>query len=804
MRRLTLSLVLSLFATTSMASTLATDLFISEYVEGSSNNKAIEIYNGTAGTVNISAYSVRVYFNGSTTAAFNLALAGNLPAGRTYVLVHNSADAAMKTNANQFTTASWFNGDDAIALFRGSTLVDVIGQIGVQPSGEWGSGDTSTADNTLRRKVSVCAGDTNPSDPFNPSLEWEGFPQNTFGGLGSHTAVCSVVPPDPVVPVREIYEIQGSGATSPYAGQTVETRDNVVTAVGPQGFFMQTPDFRADASSSTSNGIYVFTGTPPSVAVGNQVKVKGSVIEFFTMTEFSGGLTVTVTASSVPLPARITLASGFSQFEQYEGMLVRVTNGRAAAGTDEFGSTMIVAASSRPFRTPGLGGDAHPEIFEVDPVPLGGSAPSIAGGATIAQADGAMAFSFGDYVVWTTTLSFTNPPFPRPVRVRNAGELTVGAQNLFRLFDDQNDPAIGEPVPSTAVYQARLAAFSNHVRNVLGSPDVVAVSEVENLSTLTDLAHRLNADQAGLSYTAYVHEGNDVGGIDVGFLVRGSVSVSSVTQLNAGQTWVPPGSSTPELLNDRPPLLLRGAYTANGLPFPIAVIAVHQRSLIDVETSLRVRAKREQQALSLAAAIQSLQASAPGIRVVAAGDFNAFELSDGYVDVMGILTSVAGLTNQVNGVAASDRYSYVEEGVAQVLDHSLTSASLNPFVRGLQFSRSNADAPALAAGPSDHDGVVLYVMSDHDADGLPDDGDQCPTGDARPTVILAGCDSGAPNLRFPGGCTLADKINAARANAKNHGQFVSEIGKLLNDLMKDGQLTGAQKGAIEACVARWN
>lgn len=777
MRRLALTLALALFA----PSAFAADLIISEYIEGTSNNKAIELYNPTTGTVNAGAYFIRMYFNGATTFT-QTSLAGSVAPGGTFVLAHGAADPAIRSNANNLSNpnASWFNGNDAVALVRADgTIVDVIGQIGFNPGTEWGLGSASTADNTLRRKSNVCVGDAIGNNAFDPSVEWDGFATNTFGGLGAHAANCNIVPPDPPVPVLEIHQIQGSGAASPYAGQKVETKDNVVTAVGTNGFFIQTPDFRADASTATSNGIFVFTGSAPTVSAGNLVDVKGNVVEFFNLTELSGSLTVTVKATFATAPLTVTIPPGFSSFEQLEGMLVRIDDGVAAAGTDQFGSTQIVAGANRPFREPGLGFDGNPEIFEVDP--LTGPKPSIIGGATISAASGPLSFDFGDYVMRTTTLAFANPPFPRPVRARNAGELTVATQNMLRFF--AND--------------SRLAAFSSHIRNVLGSPDVLAVQEVDTLATLSDLAAKVNAD-GGLDYTAYLLEGNDIGGIDVGFLVRGSVSVSSVTQIGATDTWVAPGGSAPELLNDRPPLLLRGSFNGNGLPFPIAVIAVHQRSLIDVETSARVRAKRQEQATRLAAAVQALSDS----RVVVTGDFNAFEFSDGYVDVMGILTTGAGLTNRVLGVAASDRYSYNHESNAQVLDHSLTSAGLDPFVRGFQFARANADAPASLSRVSDHDGGVLFVMSDHDADGLADDADQCPTGDARATVILGGCDSGAPNLMFPGGCSLADRIHAIHASAKNHGQFVSETGKLLSELMKDGLLTGAQRGAIESCAAR--
>ncbi|HEX2834058.1 MAG TPA: lamin tail domain-containing protein [Thermoanaerobaculia bacterium] len=792
------AVALFLFALPSFAQS---GIFISEYVEGTSNNKAIEIYNGTGAPVNMANYQIRMYFNGSASAGLTISLAGTVAAGDVFVVSHTQASPVIQAQADAFNGAGWFNGDDAVALYHvpSASFVDVLGQIGFDPGTQWGTGLVSTEDNTIRRKPGVTTGDPNGTNTFDPSIEWDGFATNEFSGLGVHNAV---PPPPPPATVYEIFEIQGSGNASPYAGQTVETRDNIVTAVGSQGFFMQTPDYRADASSATSNGIYVFTSSAPAVQPGDQVDVQGTVVEFFDLTEFTNaGLVVTVDTHNQPLPAYTTLAAGVSNFETREGMLVRVTNGAACDGTDQFGETMIVAASTRPFRVPGIAGNAHPEILDVDPTGLGGAAPSIVGGATITLAEGPLTYEFGDYSIWTTSLAYTNPLYPRGPRARNAGEMTVAAQNLFRLFDTNDDPLLGEPVTAPAVYAARLSSFSQLVRNVLGSPDVVAVSEVENLSTLQDLADQIHFDDAGVSYTAYLEEGNDVGGIDVGFLVRDTLSVDAIEQLGANDTWIDPNTNAPALLNDRPPLLLRGSYTGNGAPYPIAVIAVHQRSLIDVETSARVREKRELQAEKLADYVNALPS---GTRVVVTGDFNAFPFDDGYVDVMHTVTANAGLTNQVLTVAANDRYSYVEEGVAQVLDHTLTSTALNPFVRGAAFGHANADAPSSAAAPSDHDGVVLFVMTDHDGDGFADDQDNCATGDARPTVILDGCDSGVANPVNANGCSLTDQLTALHAAAKNHGQFVSSVAKLLNEWMKNGVITGAQKGALESCVARWN
>lgn len=121
------------------ASAAPTDLFISEYVEGSSNNKAIELFNGTGTAVDLTAggYQLQLYFNGSTTAT-TIALTGSVAAGDAFVFASASAGAAVLAQADQTSGASLFNGDDAIVLRRGTTVLDSIGQVGVDPGTEWG------------------------------------------------------------------------------------------------------------------------------------------------------------------------------------------------------------------------------------------------------------------------------------------------------------------------------------------------------------------------------------------------------------------------------------------------------------------------------------------------------------------------------------------------------------------------------------------------------------------------------------------------------------------------------------------
>jgi len=173
-----------------------TDLFISEYVEGSSFNKALEMYNGTSAAIDLTAgqYILEFYFNGATTSS-SLALTGTVLAGATYVVAHTSAVLSFTPQLS--SGAVNFNGDDAIVLKKGGvsgTVLDVIGQVGFDPGTQWGSNDTCTLDRTIRRKASICQGDVTISNVFFIAPEWDGFPLNTFTGLGSHTVSCTAPP----------------------------------------------------------------------------------------------------------------------------------------------------------------------------------------------------------------------------------------------------------------------------------------------------------------------------------------------------------------------------------------------------------------------------------------------------------------------------------------------------------------------------------------------------------------------------------------------------------------------------------
>jgi predicted extracellular nuclease len=178
-----------------------TELFFSEYIEGSSNNKALEIYNGTGAAVDLAAggYNIQQFSNGAATAGLTINLTGVVADGDVFVVAHSSSVAAILAQADMTSGAGLFNGDDALVLRKGTQVLDVIGQVGFDPGTEWGTGLVSTADNTLTRKDGIEAGDTNGSDVFDPALEWDGFATNTFDYLGAHPGTPVVVDSAPSV-----------------------------------------------------------------------------------------------------------------------------------------------------------------------------------------------------------------------------------------------------------------------------------------------------------------------------------------------------------------------------------------------------------------------------------------------------------------------------------------------------------------------------------------------------------------------------------------------------------------------------
>ena len=171
----------------------ATDLIISEYIEGSGNNKYIELYNETGAAIDLTNYQLRQYNNGSNTVTYTLNLSGTINDNATYIIENSSETLGVTEDLSTNNNVMKFNGNDAIELFNTTTnlSVDIIGKIGEDPGSQWGSGLTSTKDNTLVRKNTVFAGDTDGTNSFDPAIEWDGFAQDDISHLGTHAMNCA-------------------------------------------------------------------------------------------------------------------------------------------------------------------------------------------------------------------------------------------------------------------------------------------------------------------------------------------------------------------------------------------------------------------------------------------------------------------------------------------------------------------------------------------------------------------------------------------------------------------------------------
>jgi hypothetical protein len=244
----------------------ASDLFFSEYVEGSSLNKYLEIYNGTGASVDLSDYRVRLFSNGSTSATGtnDVQLSGTLDSGNT-VVIKNSGATIYSGTATIIASVN-FNGDDAVALYKISTAsnVDIFGRIGEDPGVAWTSTTNTTVDKTLIRNASVTGGVTaNPSSGF-PTLEteWTLADQNETGNLGSHTFSVSI-----------------PSFVAGYEDLTVYTDNQEVTGLNPNTMYYYRVRAVAGNTSGNSATVSVTTVAESMRAASSETAMKQSINE---------------------------------------------------------------------------------------------------------------------------------------------------------------------------------------------------------------------------------------------------------------------------------------------------------------------------------------------------------------------------------------------------------------------------------------------------------------------------------------------------------------------------------------------
>lgn len=292
-------------ALTSLAQGQATDLIISEYVEGSANNKYIELYNGTAGNINLANYQLRLFANGSTTATIGTALTGTLAPGAT--IVYRNSGATVYTGTTVVNSAVNFNGDDAIGLYRvsGPVLVDLVGNIGCDPGTAWTSGGHTTLDRSLVRKYNVCTGvnvDPSTTCPF-PTLEseWDVNGVDVVSNLGSHYMDCS-----PVVNFLNATSSPGEAAgtvtvTLSLEGSVPAGSVTINIANGANCFY--TTDYTTTPSGSTGDITISYGANPGTISFNvnlvDDALNEGNETITFTIASATGGVVLGTVLSHI-------------------------------------------------------------------------------------------------------------------------------------------------------------------------------------------------------------------------------------------------------------------------------------------------------------------------------------------------------------------------------------------------------------------------------------------------------------------------------------------------------------------------
>ncbi len=744
------------------------ELRISEYVEGSGNNKALEFYNAGETAIALDGYRVDFYFNGSTSSGRSISLAGEVAPGGVHVLAHESGDPELQAKANQRGSGSWYNGDDAIVL-RGPSgeILDSFGQLGVDPGSAWGSGQTQTADRTLTRMTSVRVGDQDPSDAFDPATEWQGYAANTFAQLGQYG---EGEPGGDDAGRRSIAEVQGAGDLSPLVNQRVTVEGVMVADFQGEselgGFFIQAQDSETDGNPLTSEGVFVYgTGNGVDVTVGDRVQVRATVAEYNGLTELTAPQ-VSVLARAQPLPSMVQISLPLSApdaLERYEGMQVRFAQPLTVSEVYNLGryGELVLSSGGRlwiptnkvspgePARQLQAQNDLNRIVLDdgrsgQNPDPIRYPSPELDAyrtlrvGYEVTDVQGVLHYLAGSYRVQPTQApSFVaanpRPEAPKPIE----GRLRVASFNVLNYF---NGDGRGAGFPTSRGADTR-EEFNRQrekiIAAILGADaHIIGLMEIENdgygeHSAIADLVAGLNAASRSGDRYAFIDPKRERLGTDqiaVGLIYREDM-VSPHKDAA-----VLDGSVDPRFNDTRNRPVLAQTFRERRTGERLTVAVNHLKSkgsscddlgdkdMGDGQGNCNLTRVKAAQALVAWLGRDPTRSYDPDRLII--GDLNAYAKEDP-INVI----RASGYTDLLATFGGGDAYSYVFSGESGYLDHGLASASLTPQVRGATEWHINADEPRVldynlefktprqqsmlySAGPyraSDHDPLVIGV-----------------------------------------------------------------------------------------------
>ncbi len=534
-----------------MAMSAHAEIVISQYVEGSSYNKAVEIANTGSETVTLNGYSIARQSNGGTWQAATSLESVTLSAGDVYVIAHASANSDILAVTDlQDNSVANFNGNDAIGLYLNDELVDVVGVVDSDES--WGENQT-----LVRYRDALT-----PTPVFDAS-QWASLAQNNIDGLGSLDDVeapeaftCTLDGSAPSF--TAIQDIQGEGATSPLIPDGVYITDEeyfvegVVSAVTTgltRGFYLQA--LSDDGNPLTSEGLFVYTGqTTSDLEPGDVVCAKGQVQEYYNLTQLSVGNNQWVVESqqSAPQAQPIEVIESDQSFadtlERYEGMLVslpqsldmRVTrtfsydydasrnnmvvaqgqlnyqpNQHFAAGSAESLQASADNADRRLFveseqRTSNATIPYYPDFGLTDADQDGSTEDYIRVDDTLVDAEGVISYSYDEYrLIVTNQLDSShfvhNSPRTEAPTVSDDGDLRIASFNVLNYFNspfggDSNQFGSNRGAESYEEFEVQQAKIVAAIAAL--DADIVGLMEIENngfgdSGAIRQLVEQLNA-----------------------------------------------------------------------------------------------------------------------------------------------------------------------------------------------------------------------------------------------------------------------------------------------------------------------
>ncbi|GEA13557.1 ExeM/NucH family extracellular endonuclease [Alteromonas sp. KUL49] len=679
------------------------ELFISEYIEGSSFNKAIEIFNASADTIDLTGYALKLYSNGATSTTKVIDLTGTLASGAVITFAHGSADTILTTGSITDNTVINFNGDDYLELTFNDTVVDALGTYGVKSS--WG------ANVTLVRKSSVTQGNPTRDASFSYTNEWDNYASNTFDYFGAHSGSVS----DPTDPVSDpkltlISTIQGNGTSSPLVGTDVII-EAVVTLVTPDlnGFFVQEEASDSDGDAMTSEGVFVYDASLTDFpTLGDTVSFIGEVTEYNDLTEILLGSEITfVRNGDYILDQVITMPFDEAvDLEAYEGMIVRSTQSLVVTDTYDLGrygqftvsserlmiptnqyvassADALALATANSQNTLIIDDGSSAQNLDNLPFPVGGLSHTntLRLGDSVVNLEGVLHYSFGAYsVIPTQSINSvrTNPRISQPLLLTN-GDVTVASFNVLNYF---NGPSF--PTSRGASSASELSRQQDKIVAALVeiNADVIGLVELENdgyesdsaIATLTDA---LNSELGSNEYAFVTPPSTVLGGdeIAVGILYK-----PAVVSLDGSAITL---SESPFDDGNRQPLIQSFIVNSNEESFALAVNHFKSKGSCSSATGNNADSGdgqgcwnelRTQAATGLQALITDNLATL-GDRVLVMGDLNAYAMEEPILSF-----TDNGYTNLVNTFVGDGAYSYSFGGEIGYLDHALSTSTLLDYV----------------------------------------------------------------------------------------------------------------------------